>query len=45
MFLPDGYAITYGEMTPERRARVNARAQAIRKLCDALFSTTASAGI
>ena len=26
MFLPDGYAITYGEMTPEQRCRVNARA-------------------
>jgi XTP/dITP diphosphohydrolase len=38
MFLPDGYALTYGEMTPEQRARVNARAQAIRKLGDALFA-------
>ncbi len=37
MFLPDGYAITYGEMTPEHRLRVNARAQAMRKLRDALF--------
>jgi XTP/dITP diphosphohydrolase len=37
MFLPDGYAITYGEMTPERRLRVNARAQAMRKLVQALF--------
>ena len=37
MFLPDGYAITYGEMTPEHRSRVNARAQAIRKLREALF--------
>jgi XTP/dITP diphosphohydrolase len=37
MFLPDGYAITYGEMTPERRLRVNARAQAMRKLVEALF--------
>lgn len=37
MFLPDGYAITYGEMTPARRSRVNARAQAIRKLRDSLF--------
>lgn len=44
MFLPDGYAITYGEMTPEHRARVNARAQAIRKLRDTLFAGTASAG-
>ncbi len=37
MFLPDGYAITYGEMTPHHRARVNARAAAMRKLEDALF--------
>jgi XTP/dITP diphosphohydrolase len=37
MFLPDGFAITYGEMTPELRARVNARAQAMRRLRDALF--------
>jgi XTP/dITP diphosphohydrolase len=32
MFLPDGYAITYGEMKPEHRLRVNARAAAVRKL-------------
>jgi len=38
MFLPDGYAITYGEMTPEQRLRVNARAAAMRKLEAALFS-------
>ena len=38
MFLPDGYAITYGEMTAEHRSRVNARAQAMRKLREALFS-------
>jgi len=37
MFLPDGYAITYGEMTPQHRLRVNARAAAMRKLEDALF--------
>jgi XTP/dITP diphosphohydrolase len=37
MFLPDGYAITYGEMTPEHRLRVNARAAAMRQLKDALF--------
>jgi XTP/dITP diphosphohydrolase len=37
MFLPDGYAITYGEMTPQRRLRVNARAAAMRKLEEALF--------
>lgn len=37
VFLPDGYAVTYGEMTPERRLRVNARAQAIRKLAAASF--------
>jgi XTP/dITP diphosphohydrolase len=39
MFLPDGYAITYGEMTPEHRRRVNARAAALRKLEKALFNT------
>lgn len=38
MFLPDGYAITYGEMTPEQRLRVNARAAATRKLEAALFN-------
>ena len=37
MFLPDGYAITYGEMTPQRRMRVNARAAAMRMLEEALF--------
>lgn len=37
MFMPDGYAITYGEMQPEHRARVNARAQAMRRLRAALF--------
>jgi XTP/dITP diphosphohydrolase len=37
MFLPDGYAITYGEMTPRRRLRVNARAAAMRRLKEALF--------
>jgi len=37
MFLPDGYAITYGEMTPAHRLRVNARAAAMRQLKDALF--------
>ncbi len=37
MFLPDGYAITYGEMTPEHRLRVNARASAARQLRSALF--------
>lgn len=37
MFLPDGYAITYGQMTPEQRLRVNARAAAFRKLRRALF--------
>jgi XTP/dITP diphosphohydrolase len=42
MFLPDGYAITYGEMTPEHRSRVNARAQAIRKLRAALFEEAAT---
>jgi XTP/dITP diphosphohydrolase len=38
MFLPDGYAITYGEMTPAHRLRVNARAAAMRKLKDGLFA-------
>jgi XTP/dITP diphosphohydrolase len=37
MFLPDGYAITYGEMTPPHRLRVNARATAMRKLEKTLF--------
>ena len=37
MFLPDGYAITYGEMTPQHRLRVNARAAAMRQLKEALF--------
>ena len=44
MFLPDGYAVTYGEMTPEQRARVNARAQAIRKLVDSLFAGSPTGG-
>ena len=44
MFLPDGYAITYGEMTPEHRLRVNARAQAMRKLRDALFARVPTGG-
>lgn len=37
MFLPHGYAITYGEMRAEQRLRVNARAQAMRKLAAASF--------
>jgi len=37
MFLPDGYAITYGEMTPQQRLRVNARAEAMRRLQQSLF--------
>ena len=37
MFLPDGYAITYGEMTTDQRKRVNARAQAMRALVGAMF--------
>jgi XTP/dITP diphosphohydrolase len=44
MFLPDGYAITYGEMTPEHRLRVNARARAIRKLRASLFGPKLTAG-
>lgn len=38
MFLPDGYAITYGEMTAEHRLRVNARAAAMRKLEEIVFA-------
>lgn len=37
MFLPDGYAMTYGEMTLEHRLRVNARAAAMRKLEEIVF--------
>lgn len=44
MFLPDGYAITYGEMTPQQRSRVNARAHAVRKLRHALFAQSPTAG-
>ncbi len=44
MFLPDGYAITYGEMTPEHRKRVNARAAAMRELQRALFRPALKAG-
>ena len=43
MFLPDGYALTYGEMSAPQRARVNARAQALRKLREELFRTAFSA--
>ncbi|MEM8609291.1 MAG: non-canonical purine NTP pyrophosphatase [Myxococcota bacterium] len=39
MFLPDGFAVTYAEMTPALRRRVNARAQAMRKLERATFGT------
>ena len=39
MFLPDGYAITYGEMSPSHRLRVNARAAAMRKLEQALYGS------
>ena len=41
MFLPDGYALTYGEMTQRQRERVNARAAAMRQLEDALFGPAA----
>jgi XTP/dITP diphosphohydrolase len=44
MFLPDGYAITYGEMTPAHRRRVNARAAAMRKLERALFGPPVRGG-
>ena len=40
MFMPDGYAFTYGEMTPSQRLRINARAQAMRALRDALSADT-----
>ncbi|MGB8329623.1 MAG: non-canonical purine NTP pyrophosphatase [Polyangiales bacterium] len=39
MFLPDGYAVTYGEMTAEQRLRVNARAAAMRKLTESSICT------
>lgn len=42
MFLPDGYAITYGEMSAAQRRRVNARAAAIRMLEQALFPEAAA---
>ena len=42
MFLPDGYAVTYGEMTPEHRLRVNARAAAMRKLEERVFGLSSS---
>lgn len=32
MFLPNGYAITYGEMSTELKVRINARAEALRWL-------------
>lgn len=38
MFLPDGYAITYGEMTTAQRLQANARAQAMRKLAAVSFA-------
>ena len=41
MFMPDGYAMTSGEMTPEQRQRINARAAAMRKLEEALFGPAA----
>ncbi|NNE18193.1 MAG: non-canonical purine NTP pyrophosphatase [Myxococcales bacterium] len=41
MFLPDGFAVTYGEMTAEQRRRVNARAAAMRRLEEALFGSPA----
>lgn len=42
MFLPDGYAITYGEMTPAQRQRINARAAAMRMLEQELFASSAA---
>jgi XTP/dITP diphosphohydrolase len=37
MFEPDGHAMTFGEMDPEAKHRISHRAQAFRKLVDALF--------
>ena len=36
VFLPDGYALTYSEMSPLLRSRVNARAEAMRRLLSAV---------
>ncbi|MEM7137559.1 MAG: non-canonical purine NTP pyrophosphatase [Myxococcota bacterium] len=36
MFVPNGYAITYSEMSGHQRGRVNARAMAMRQLSEAL---------
>ncbi|MEM7434287.1 MAG: non-canonical purine NTP pyrophosphatase [Myxococcota bacterium] len=36
MFVPNGYAITYSEMSAQQRGRVNARAMAMRQLSEAL---------
>ena len=44
MFLPDGFAVTYGEMTAEQRRRVNARATAMRKLVRERFGPGALRG-
>lgn len=37
MFLPEGYDITFGEMTPAEKHRINHRARAFDQLVDAVF--------
>jgi XTP/dITP diphosphohydrolase len=37
MFEPDGHDMTFGEMDPEAKHRISHRAEAFRKLVDALF--------
>ena len=37
MFLPNGYAITFGEMEPARKHEISHRARAFRKLVDQIF--------
>lgn len=38
MFMPDGYAITFGEMEAEAKHRISHRADAFRQLLDACFA-------
>lgn len=38
MFVPDGYAETFGEMMPDDKHRISHRADAFRQLLDACFS-------
>ncbi len=37
MFRPDGHALTFGEMTPDRKHAISHRADAFRKLVEACF--------